>query len=80
MSLWDLVFKKIKTGQIEALDTKRVLFYGEVKYPQLWSAETPNLYDVEIEIMDSDNYYHMIKFKTGFNVKRTYSAIFKVLF
>ena len=61
-----VVFEKIKSGQIEPLDTKRVLFSGEVNYPQLWSAEIPELYDVEIEIMDSDNYYHMLKFRTGF--------------
>ena len=61
-----IVFKKTKNGMIGSNDSQKILIDGEVTYPQLWSAEIPNLYDVEIEIQDSDNYYHKLKFKTGF--------------
>ena len=61
-----VVFKKTKNGMIGSNDSQKILINGEVTYPQLWSAEIPNLYDVEIEIQDSDNYYHKLKFKTGF--------------
>ena len=61
-----VVFKKTKNGMIRSNDSQKILINGEVTYPQLWSAEIPNLYDVEIEIQDSDNYYHKLKFKTGF--------------
>ena len=61
-----VVFKKTKNGMIGSNDSQKILIDGEVIYPQLWSAEIPNLYDVEIEIQDSDNYYHKLKFKTGF--------------
>ena len=61
-----VVFKKTKNGMIGSNDSQKILIDGEVTYPQLWSAEIPNLYDVEIEIQDSDNYYHKLKFKTGF--------------
>ena len=61
-----IVFKKTKNGMIGSNGSQKILIEGEVKYPQLWSAEIPNLYDVEIEIQDSDNNYHKLKFKTGF--------------
>ena len=54
---------KTKNGNIYSNDSQKILINGEVTYPQLWSAEIPNLYDVEIEIQDSDNYYHKLKLK-----------------
>ncbi len=36
--------------------TKTHTFNGEVKSPRLWNAETPNLYTLEVKIVDSKGY------------------------
>ena len=46
-------------------DSQKILIDGEITYPQLWSAEIPNLYDVELRFR-IQIIITKLKFKTGF--------------
>ena len=46
--------------------SKKITLNGVVNSPELWSAEIPNLYNVLIELVDSDGFYQKIDFQTGF--------------
>ena len=62
----EVVYQNEKDGTIESDQSKKITLNGVVNSPELWSAEIPKLYNVLIELVDSDGFYQKIDFQTGF--------------
>ena len=62
----EVVYQNENNGKIGINQSKKITLNGVVNSPELWSAEIPNLYNVLIELLDSDGFYQKIDFQTGF--------------
>ena len=62
----EVVYQQELMGDIAKSETKKIMLDGIIDSPKLWSAEIPNLYNVQVELVDSDGSYQQIDFKTGF--------------
>ena len=61
-----VIYQNESQGNIAENQTKKIRLEGSIDSPKLWSAEIPNLYNVQLELVDSDGSYQLIDFKTGF--------------
>ena len=61
-----VIFENEFKGKIDENQSKKITLEGIIDSPDLWSAEIPNLYDVQLELVDMDGSYQQIDFKTGF--------------
>ena len=61
-----VIYQNESQGNIDKNQTKKITLDGIIDSPKLWSAEIPNLYNVQLELVDSDGAYQLIDFKTGF--------------
>lgn len=74
--------KVSKAGEVLLSGTedckKRTVFGGTIKNCDAWTAETPNLYNLTIELIKNDEVAEAYKFDFGFNIVETKNSMLLV--
>jgi len=57
---------EVKTSTFEISENTSTINFKNIKNPKLWDTETPNLYDLEIQLIENDNIIDEISHHVGF--------------